>query len=629
MTLENMRVEMGIFLKDLRNKMINSLNDDCDKYFHLSRGLIGIDHQLATLKPGLHSISHSVQLAKKNLENTLQILDEEIQLNKRLCENKQAYYAIIEVQNSLEKLEKLLNYNGCDVIILTRVIAEYNRLTSYMEKSSKIVKQVHFKKKTIIYDLLITNLNRMFIASLKTNSKTVRRYLELYLSLGRIKSAEDVCRSEMIAPKIASLLNENNLVNCNDGLNSLYNKSNDFLLHDLKNLLEAAVELNILNSKLYKFDFITKSYWPEISSRLQNNLKSIYNLREPDVFIKNYKITFEEFMKHLNLLSISQCESQPLYALESYNDFKMRWNLPVYYQYRYQEIGYWAESVMNNESYDMCDDNYFKLKVTKTIWDCMCFSLDQNVFIIDLSHRFFKLILQLISRYQTWANDVISKSKMDIKEFITRVKFLENLEEDLKGFYVKFNDFCCMLEQLLQTKIPKELLEQQKNCIMNVSLDPLVNSISKFKVQIVIDEAMSHVIRVTDVPRLFRHTNRECPTEPCAYMKSIVTALKILQNNDCKKQVLDYVVTQYVAYIDDVVKAIKKTEESLRKLKKVRDPNYKVNMDDDKIRCQLSLDVNFLFLSIGSMSLPELDEIEAKLERVKENMLIDKNETVK
>jgi len=62
MTLENMRVEMGIFLKDLRNKMINSLNDDCDKYFHLSRGLIGIDQQLATLKPGLSLLSNSVNV---------------------------------------------------------------------------------------------------------------------------------------------------------------------------------------------------------------------------------------------------------------------------------------------------------------------------------------------------------------------------------------------------------------------------------------------------------------------------------------------------------------------------------------------------------------------------------------
>lgn len=77
---------------------------------------------------------------------------------------------------------------------------------------------------------------------------------------------------------------------------------------------------------------------------------------------------------------------------------------------------------------------------------------------------------------------------------------------------------------------------------MNLNL--LIDDLSKCKVQSVTDEAMSHVIRVTDVPRLFRHTNREYPTEPCAYMKSIVATLKTLQDKHCKIQVLDHVVTQ-------------------------------------------------------------------------------------
>lgn len=48
------------------------------------------------------------------------------------------------------------------------------------------------------------------------------------------------------------------------------------------------------------------------------------------------------------------------------------------------------------------------------------------------------------------------------------------------------------------------------------------------------------------------------------------------------------------------MKAIKKTEESLRKLKKIRDPNYKVNSDDDKIRSQLTLDIDYLLLSVSN-----------------------------
>lgn len=80
--------------------------------------------------------------------------------------------------------------------------------------------------------------------------------------------------------------------------------------------------------------------------------------------------------------------------------------------------------------------------------------------------------------------------------------------------------------------------------IVNENLKSLISDLCNGKVQSVTDEAMSHVIRVTDVPRLFRHTNRDYPTEPCAYMKSIVVTLKTLQNKNCKKQVLEHIVTQ-------------------------------------------------------------------------------------
>lgn len=39
-------------------------------------------------------------------------------------------------------------------------------------------------------------------------------------------------------------------------------------------------------------------------------------------------------MKLLIELSISQNETKPLCKLESWNDFKKCWNLPIYYQYR-------------------------------------------------------------------------------------------------------------------------------------------------------------------------------------------------------------------------------------------------------------------------------------------------------
>jgi len=82
---------------------------------------------------------------------------------------------------------------------------------------------------------------------------------------------------------------------------------------------------------------------------------------------------------------------------------------------------------------------------------------------LDYYFRFFKLILQLISRYQTWAKDANTKSKTDLKDFSARIKFLEDLESDLNTFYLKLNDIYFMFEELLRTKVPAVILESQKS----------------------------------------------------------------------------------------------------------------------------------------------------------------------
>jgi DNA polymerase III delta prime subunit len=73
-------------------------------------------------------------------------LDSEIQLNKRLCKDKQALNAIVKVQKSLNKLDELLleqNYDS--IIVLSRAVAEYNQLVSSMTKCSSLLKTIHLK----------------------------------------------------------------------------------------------------------------------------------------------------------------------------------------------------------------------------------------------------------------------------------------------------------------------------------------------------------------------------------------------------------------------------------------------------------------------------------------------------
>lgn len=90
----------------------------------------------------------------------------------------------------------------------------------------------------------MNKLNKSFVSSVSTNENAVKRFLELYLSLGNITAAEDVCRIDIITPAVKSILNESYLKSCKDGLKELYRQCYAFLQEDLKYLLQAAAEQN-------------------------------------------------------------------------------------------------------------------------------------------------------------------------------------------------------------------------------------------------------------------------------------------------------------------------------------------------------------------------------------------------
>lgn len=101
----------------------------------------------------------------------------------------------------------------------------------------------------------MNKLNKSFASSVSTNASTVKCFLEMYLSLGKIKSAEDVCRVDIITPAMESILNENYLRSCNSGLKELFSQCYIFLQEDLKHLLQASAEQN---NKYVLYTFIPK-----------------------------------------------------------------------------------------------------------------------------------------------------------------------------------------------------------------------------------------------------------------------------------------------------------------------------------------------------------------------------------
>jgi len=98
----------------------------------------------------------------------------------------------------------------------------------------------------------------------------------------------------------------------------------------------------------------------------------------------------------------------------------------------------------------------------------------------------------------------------------------------------------------------------------------------------VIDKSQGFLKQVSDIPRLYRRTNRELPTKPCTYLIALLDPILRFDNENrlrCSSQVISEWLSiifralsrKYLANVSEVLDGVQKMEESLRRLKRGRD----------------------------------------------------------
>lgn len=105
-----------------------------------------------------------------------------------------------------------------------------------------------------------------------------------------------------------------------------------------------------------------------------------------------------------------QCESrQSVERLRShpmYDRFIAKWSLPVYFQIRLQDIAGHMEKSLQHP-WELCKrKSPYKTTLVATVDQCVRRCWQDGVFLTSLTHRFWKLTLQLLSRYNTWLTAV-------------------------------------------------------------------------------------------------------------------------------------------------------------------------------------------------------------------------------
>ncbi|XP_062561068.1 conserved oligomeric Golgi complex subunit 2 [Armigeres subalbatus] len=653
-SLEIIRDDLGVYLKVLRSAMIELINQDYADFVDLSANLIGLDQQINGIETPLEKLRDEIMAVREALEGTMREISDCLEQKKALRGYKKSLQSLGKVQDALVKLESLLNpIDGRDEvnpILLERAALESIQLQFNIKFCRDFLNNEQQQHSEQMKNSLLGQLKRYFLRTLKQNDDDgLERCLRIYCTLDECRTAEEVFKTEIVSPYMTRVVSESSLQNSPQGLTGIYNQILDFVSLHMKSLLT----LTKKNGKVKGYNFIVNSFWTEVERRMETNMSSIFAPGNPEAFYQKYKCTLE-FLERIELIIEDPAEITGFKAHSQYKSFQVRWNLPVYFQIRFQEIGSNLEKACSREldaakfSTEQISASQFNLVQFSIALTCISNCWQDGIYLPQLFHRFFKLTLQLLSRTTSWIDTAIGFNfpiSSDPQTPSFKLKMLTTLFSDINNLSKKIPQIVTLVLEKSPASLALTSSQLDEIFFDNRSiLTTKLNRLQTLIVQELVQASVPHIKQASDIPRLYRKTNRDVPSRCCQYMELMVQPSREFREqyhsmigDERLKEFLANVFTSltmnYYQAVDEVLTSVQKTEESLRRLKNLRDRNANSGpittttgtdrttmSDDDKIRLQLQVDVIHYVQEIESIGLArgEIEKLDELTQLVEE-----------
>eukprot|EP00063_Salmo_salar_P090938 XP_014065773.1 PREDICTED: conserved oligomeric Golgi complex subunit 2-like isoform X3 [Salmo salar] len=543
--------------------------------------------------------------------------------------------------------------------ILERIATEFNQLQFHavQSKGMPLLDKVR-PRISGITSMLQQSLEGLLIQGLQTsNVDIVRHCLRTYATIDKTRDAEALVGQVLVKPYMDMVIVEQFVKSTPNGLQIMYTKLLQFVPHHCR-LLREVTGMVISSEKadiVPGYDFLVNSVWPEIIKGIEERIASLFNAGNPDTFYDRYTISID-FVRKFERQCGSQASVRRLRAHASYQSFHNKWNLPVYFQLRYKEIAACLENAIADGLEAAPAGSSYHLLVSQVLWNSLVRCWADKVYLPPLSHRFWKLTLQLISRYSKFLTEMLTKSpSTEVSKDPVRLlpssasstssrtsqddggsesgspatlstKQLVFIASDVNQLQDQITELSEMIKQRLEIigynnfVIVAEALEDSK-----ASLSGCIPTLNRKMTQHLTERCFRFLKSASEVPRLYRRTNKEVPSRASAYMDNALRPLHQLLSDskdtvkpsiaqDWLRITLNDCTHRYFETISDVLSSVKKMEESLKRLKQAR-KTVTTNTtgttggptDDSKIRLQLALDVEYLGEQIQKMGLQPAD----------------------
>ncbi|KAF9227314.1 COG complex component [Gyrodon lividus] len=387
------------------------------------------------------------------------------------------------------------------------------------------------------------------------------------------------------------------------------------------------------------FDIMANVIWPEVGQAIMDELGSVvFAAGKPDEFLKRHTTT-QAFIRALEFIAPSIESVQAMRSHPVFTMFNRRWQLPIYFQLRWKDIISKLEDCLITTQ----GRSAFLTPQAESIWAAVGSCWSAEVFIPDLAYRFWRLTLQLLSRYKTWLEIFLpqfeppakvipstDKSRSSTPQAVSEPPPENSAADDLllKQYAVVLVDIKAMTSQVsalwreeISVVLPELTINQDtyidpEGALREQldSLDAIAAHLTRQIVILLARRACDALLPVRSIPSQFRAmSSKRMPTEPSYFVPLILRPVKAffgiggprvagdrLRDTLLKKsatEVFDGVCQRYIQYL----MAMKKTEESLRRLKKGKKSTLGIfnsaststddERDEERIRTQMVIDV--------------------------------------
>ncbi|GAA5933962.1 COG2 family protein [Sporobolomyces koalae] len=373
------------------------------------------------------------------------------------------------------------------------------------------------------------------------------------------------------------------------------------------------------------FQILTHVIVDEIASSLVTELGSVvFAAGRPAVFHQNYLLT-TAFLSRLESLCPTISHLEALRQHPPYQALLKRFQLPVYFQLRFKEAVTSIERAFDVGQASGGGGQGFVMSESESVWNAIRRNWDDEVWLEEVAAKFWKLTLQILSRYRTWINEKVPRyvlpasiSSANLASMSTANQSRSSSDGDrgrltstpgsgsgrpgtpvvndeaseetvLRQLTVLIADSRLMQRKVnelfterIQSRLPGDAPDGPTPAaeVMQESLaalDAIIPSLASQITTILIKRCAEHLKLVRSVASQVRASTRKTSSEPSYFVHNILKELKLYLGGPARVVEEELRVKWATVVVDDIagryaaiLSTQKKTEDSLRWLKKGR-----------------------------------------------------------